>query len=283
MNDKAAKILLASVILVRSSSFMLNKYSLSDMDVFNLMAVRFLMAFLILLIIFAKKIINARKKDIWYGTIIGTVFFTVMSFEVASLTFCQSSTVAFIENTAIVLVPLFEIIIFRNMPVSKPRTAAGLLLSVAGVALLTLKDSVGDFNIGYILALMSSFTYAGAIIVTDRLSKKGDPVTQGIIQIGVMGILSLMFSCILEAPHLPSTPESLWAVVFLALVCSCFGFTFQPVAQKYTSSQTAALYCALGPLGAGVLGFLFLDEKLGISGLIGALLILAAMVISREK
>ena len=159
-----------------------------------------------------------------------------MSFEVASLTFCQSSTVAFIENTAIVLVPLFEIIIFRNMPASKLRTAAGLLLSVAGVALLTLKDSVGDFNIGYILAFMSSFTYAGAIIVTDRLSKKGDPVTQGIIQIGVMGILALMFSYILETPHLPSTPESLWAIVFLALVCSCFGFTFQPVSFKMFSS-----------------------------------------------
>lgn len=46
MSAKTAKVLLASVILARSSSYVLQKIGLTDIDVFNLMGIRFLMAFL---------------------------------------------------------------------------------------------------------------------------------------------------------------------------------------------------------------------------------------------
>ena len=47
MSEKTAKILLAAVILARSSSYVLAKIGLTDIDVFNLMGIRFLMAFLL--------------------------------------------------------------------------------------------------------------------------------------------------------------------------------------------------------------------------------------------
>ena len=47
MSEKTAKILLAAVILARSSSYVLAKIGLTDIDVFNLMGIRFLMAFFI--------------------------------------------------------------------------------------------------------------------------------------------------------------------------------------------------------------------------------------------
>ena len=107
MSEKNAKVLLASVILARSSSYVLQKIGLTNIDVFNLMGIRFLLAFIIMLLIFNKKLRYADKSSVISGLIVGTIYFVVMSFEVFSLKTCESSTTAFLENTAIVMVPLF--------------------------------------------------------------------------------------------------------------------------------------------------------------------------------
>ena len=67
-------------------------------------------------------------------------------------------------------------------------------------------------------------------------------------------------------------------ILALALVCSCFGFTFQPVAQRYTTADRAAQLCAINPLSTAVLSAIFLRERMGVQGIIGAALILAGIV-----
>ena len=247
MSEKNAKVLLASVILARSSSYVLQKIGLTNIDVFNLMGIRFLLAFIIMLLIFNKKLRYADKSSVISGLIVGTIYFVVMSFEVFSLKTCESSTTAFLENTAIVMVPLFEALLLKKMPL--PRTIIGFLMAITGVALMTLRGASIYFSVGHILAIGAAATYAVAIIITDRVS---NALVIGIVQLGTMGSLSVISSFLFETPHLPSEPMSWFAIVLLALVCSCFGFTLQPVAQKYTSAETTGLYCAFGPLGAGV-------------------------------
>lgn len=281
MSERTAKVLLASVILARSSSYVLQKISLTDIDVFNLMGIRFLMAFLIMLLIFNKKLLHADKASIAAGLAVGTVYFVVMSFEVFSLKTCESSTTAFLENTAIVMVPLFEAFLLKKMPL--PKTVAGFLMAMTGVALMTLQGTSIYFSIGHILAIGAAVTYAAAIIITDRVSKKADALVIGIVQLGTMGSLSAISSFIFETPHLPSEPMAWLAIVLLALVCSCFGFTLQPVAQKYTSAETTGLYCAFGPFGAGILGWICLGEALSIFALIGAVLILLSIVLVQKS
>lgn len=281
MTERAAKVLLASVILARSSSYVLQKIGLTDIDVFNLMGIRFLMAFFIMLIIFNKKLLHADRASIFAGLVVGAVYFVVMSFEVFSLKTCESSTTAFLENTAIVMVPLFEAILLKKMPL--PKTVIGFLLAMTGVALMTLQESSFYFSIGHILAIGAAITYAAAIIITDRVSKKADALVIGIVQLGTMGSLSAISSFIFETPHLPSEPMAWLAIILLALVCSCFGFTLQPVAQKYTSAETTGLYCAFGPLGAGILGWMCLGEALSIYALIGAVLILLSIILVQKQ
>ena len=45
MSEKRAELLLACVIIARSTSFVFNKLGLGTMTAFNLLAVRFLLAF----------------------------------------------------------------------------------------------------------------------------------------------------------------------------------------------------------------------------------------------
>ena len=277
MTERVAKILLASVILARSSSYVLQKIGLGGLDVFNLMGIRFLLAFFIMVILFHKRLLQTDKTSILAGFMVGAVYFVVMSLEVFSLKSCESSTTAFLENTAIVMVPVFEAVLIKKMPHSK--TAIGFLLAITGVALMTLQGSSFYFSVGHILAIGAAVTYAVAIIITDRVSKKVDALVVGIVQLGTMGSFSAIASCIFETPQFPAESEAWLAIILLAIVCSCFGFTLQPVAQKYTNAETVGLYCALGPLGAGVLGWICLGESLSSLVILGAALILLSIVI----
>ena len=72
-------------------------------------------------------------------------------------------------------------------------------------------------------------------------------------------------------------------VLALALVCSCFGFTFQPMAQRRMPAQRAAQFCAIGPLSASTLSAVFYHERFGPVGLAGAGLILAAILLQGGK
>ena len=56
MKEKQAEILLAAVITAWATSFIFAKWCLADPDTFNLLAVRFLLAFLLLGVLFFRKL-----------------------------------------------------------------------------------------------------------------------------------------------------------------------------------------------------------------------------------
>ena len=69
------------------------------------------------------------------------------------------------------------------------------------------------------------------------------------------------------------------SILFLTLVCSVFGFTLQPVAQRSLPADRAGMFSALNPVGAVFWGFLFLGEALTPAKLAGAALILAGLLL----
>ena len=92
-------------------------------------------------------------------------------------------------------------------------------------------------------------------------------------------LFAAVASLLLESPHLPGTAREWGVILALALVCSCVGFTFQPVAQRYTTAERAAQLCAVNPLSTAVLSAVFLHETMDILGIIGAALILCGIVL----
>ena len=60
MKEKQAEILLAAVITARATSFIFAKWCLADLDTFNLLAVRFLLAFLLPGALFSRKLRGVR-------------------------------------------------------------------------------------------------------------------------------------------------------------------------------------------------------------------------------
>lgn len=275
MSRRNAEILLAAVIIARSTSYLFAKLSLNSIEPFNLLGIRFLISFVILNIIFFKKLKNINLYEILYGTILGISLFAVMSLELYGLKTIDSSMASFIENTAIVFVPIFEAILIRKLP--KFTAIISTFITLFGVGLLTVQNTSFHLCIGQIFCFGAAILYAILIILTDRYSHKGDAIILGIIQIGIVGILGLISSLIFEQTHLPTTSQEWTFIIFLILICTVFGFTFQPLAQKYTSAERAGQFCALNPVSAAILGWIFLNETMDLLKIIGAILILGSV------
>lgn len=277
MSRRQAELLLAAVILTRSTGYLFSKAGIESLGVFNLLAARFLLAFVLLAIIFFRKFKGVKPCDILRGAVLGGVFALVMALELIALKTTDTSTASFLENTAIIFVPLIEAWLLRRAP---ERTALiSAAAAVAGVALLTLGSGGFGFTSGELYCLCAALLYALAIIITDRFSRRGDGLMIGVMQVGFIGIYSLAASFIFEVPRLPSGGSEWGVILALAIVCTCVGFTFQPVAQAHLSSECAGLFCALSPVFASLLGVVFLGEAVTLQGVFGAALILFSLYI----
>lgn len=278
MTRRKAEFLLAAVILARSTSYLLSKLTMQTMEPFTMLSARFITAFLLLILLFGKKLTNLAPATLLRGMMLGGAFFSVMAAELFGLRTTDSSTTSFLENTAIVFVPLLEALLHRKLPRLPALLSAAV--TMFGIGLLTLRGGAFSLKSGELLCLLAAVLYASSIILTDRLSRRDDPLTLGILQVGFIGLFALTASFLFETPRLPATGLEWGAILALALVCSGFGFTLQPVAQRYTTSERAGMFCALNPVSAAILGTVFLGEKLGLQSILGAGFVLAGILLS---
>ena len=107
---RSYELLLIAVIAARATSFIFSKMILESLAPFNLLAVRFIIAFVLLALIFNKAVRSLAARDLLAGTVIGTAFFITMACEMIALTQAASSLVSLLENCAIIFVPLLEIL-----------------------------------------------------------------------------------------------------------------------------------------------------------------------------
>ena len=278
LSRSRAELLLAGVMIARATSYLFSKLILEGMGVFNLLGGRFLLGFVLLSALFFPRLKQLNRKTFLAGIIMGGMFFLVMTAELNGLKRTASGTASFLVNTAIVLVPLLKAVWTRRFP--KAKTVLSALLCFAGVAFLTLAGGV-RFGAGERWCLIAALLYACTILITDRLSHSGiDTLAAGIVQVGAIGALSLAASFLFETPRLPNGTTEWIGIVMLAVVCTGFGFTLQPVAQSGTTAERAGMFCALNPMVAATLGILFLGESFAAQSIIGGVLILAGILLA---
>ena len=282
MTYRQAELLLAAVIIARATSFLAIMLTLGSFDTFNIMAMRFCIAFLCLVPFVFRHLKNIDKSTLRHGIILGAIFFLVIASELTALDMTEnSSTVSFLENTAIVMVPVAEALIRRKKP--EKSTILCSAVALAGVGILLMGNKRMELNLGIAMCICTAILYTLYIILTDRLSHKDDPLILGFITIGTVGILSFTASMLFEDPRLPQTTNEWIGVAFLAVVCGSIGTALQPAAQRRIPSEKVSLFCALSPLTACALGWLFLGEWQGPTGVIGAALILSGIILSNNK
>lgn len=179
------------------------------MGKFTLLAVRFLLAFAFLAALFRRRLLQIDRRTLLSDLAMGSIYFCVMTAELTALKTVETSTVSFVTNTAVVIVPLIQAALSRRW--LERRVLFGALACLLGMALLTLRGGLTlTPGVGY--CILEAFLYSTAILVTDRLTHAGaDPLLSGVVQVGFLGALALIASFLFETPHCPAAARSGWS------------------------------------------------------------------------
>lgn len=153
-------------------------------------------------------------------------------------------------------------------------------LAVVGVGFLSLTQvEAGNGRWGIVLTVLAAVSYAVCIMTTEKVSQNADPLTVGIIQLGTMGALSFTASVLTGSFEIPNSGRQWIFMLLLVLLCSCFGFAFQPLGQKYLPAEEAAVLTVVNPFTASMMGVFVAGENLTVLKCAGYALILSSLVL----
>jgi drug/metabolite transporter (DMT)-like permease len=279
-SQRKADSIIALISMAWGSSYLLMKIGLDSIEPFNMVALRFGIAFVITFFIFNKRARRVDRSTLFHASILGCILYSVFGMLMYGLRTTSASTAGFLTSTTVVFVPILQFVFFSKK--TDWRVALGIIFAIVGIALLTIQDQL-LFNQGALFCLCGALLYAIHILVTDRFIRQSNSLLLGIYQLGFASLFGLVSSLLIEHPTMPTTTMQWLAVLGLAIICSAFGFVVQPIAQKYTSPDHTALLFALEPVFAALFAFIFLHEVLSIRGYIGAVFVLFGVVISAYK
>ncbi|WP_368654598.1 DMT family transporter [Ornithinibacillus sp. 4-3] len=284
MTRTQANLILVTITISWGTSYIFMKMAADTMSAFSIVALRFGIAFILMFLLFYKKMLKVDRRTLQYSFVLGALLAATFIVFIAGVRTTSASVAGFLTSTTVMFVPLFQMIITRKLPVRKIRIA--VLLAFIGLLLFSIK---GDFSLstGALLCLAGAAIYGVYIIVTNKFAKEVDAFVLGIYQLGFTGVIALMFVFIAQTPLTPPSKMEWIAVLGLAIICTAYGTTMQPVAQKYTTAENTGFIFALEPLFAAGFAFILLNETLTGQEYIGAAFILISVLIAnytpREK
>lgn len=271
MKHNLAKIYLVIVAIIWGTGFLATALAIDFYTPAQILALRFTIAFVVLAAVYHQEIRTTTKKEFIHGSIVGLFLYVAFIFQTVGLQYTTVSKNAFLTAVNIVLVPLISALILGKK--IKIEIWLGVIITLLGIGVLSLTDSLVEINLGDILTLVCALFFALQIIATDRFSKEMSTVKLMAIQMGVAGLLSWITVGVTGETSLNLSSEALLPVIYLGLVSTLIAYYLQTYAQKFTSGTETAVILSTESI-FGMLGsVIFLGEKVTTSLLIGAVLI----------
>ncbi|WP_400163343.1 DMT family transporter [Brevibacillus sp. TJ4] len=264
------------VTLFWGSSYVFMQLGLGDLEPFNLIALRFLLAFFLAFPLLYPRIKRPEGKTLLQAFVLGGLLFGVFATITTGIKSTTASQAGFLVSLTVIFVPLLSVFLGAKPPA---RVFAGACTALLGIALMTLSSSL-QMSEGDALCIAGALFYASHILVTGRWAGHSDPLQLGVYQLGFTAVFALLFSFLLETPRLPESGVAWVAVLALGILCSAIGFIVQTVAQRYTSASHTAVIFSMEPVFAAVFAFLVFGEMLSLRGYIGAALVLVGLLIA---
>ena len=191
------------------------------------------------------------------------------------LKYTSASNAGFLISLSVVFIPVISALILKQRVEKK--VMIGVCLAIIGIALLTLNSQL-KVGIGDLLCILCALLFALHIIVTGVYTRDVDSITLSVLQLGFVGIFSIVFSVFTKTVKLPSTGLSWFAILALSILCTAVGYIVQTTAQQYTNASHTGLILSLEPVFSAIFAFAFLGEILSVKGYIGAAILLSGVL-----
>ena len=274
---------LLGVCAIWGSTFVVVKNALADASPLVFLGLRFFLATAILVALFGRGFLAARRGVARAGAVIGALLFAGYIFQTVGLQYTTPSKSAFITTLSSVLVPLLAVVALRRRP--NAWAVLGLGIAAAGAYFLTIP--AGEFALarGDSITFFCTVAFAGHIVAIAHYAPRYGFSALALGQVATalaLASVAIPLGALtgLEAPRVAWTGNLLGALVVTAVLATVLAFSVQTWAQQFTPATHTAVIFTTEPVFAAVTSYLVLGEKLGARETLGAGLILAGVLVA---
>ncbi|MDF2840746.1 MAG: hypothetical protein K0Q99_1518 [Clostridia bacterium] len=265
------------VAMVWGGGFVVTKNALEVITPLYFLSLRFMIAGVIMAIIFLPKLKKASWQDVKNSCIVGVFLslgFITQTFGANLTTPAKSS---FITGLNVVLVPFIMIMFTKKFPGKKAVITA--IVAFLGLSLISVNQqmiiSPGDF-----LTFLCAIFYACHIVSIGYFANKTDAIVLATIQVLFAGVICTILAIPIEpVPVLAGI--SIWSGIFYsAILSTLLAFLIQNLAQRNTPSTHAAIILCLESVFGALASVLFWHESMTLKMILGCVLIFVAIIIN---
>jgi len=275
-----ADISLLLVAMVWGGGFIAVKGALDNITPFYIMAMRFGISVLIMLIILRKKIKHITKNELKIGTFVGLLLFLGFAAQTVGMKYTTVGKNAFLTGTNVVIVPFLYWAISKKKPDRFSLISA--FLCFIGIGMLTLDGGL-YLGLGDSLTLLCAVFFAAHIVSVGYFAQKVNVISLIIIQLGSAAVFSIIAALIYEPLPQVLNSNTIFAIGYLGIFSTMFAFIVQNVAQKYTTPTHAAIILCLESVIGSILSVIMLNEIFTLKMVLGCLIIFIAIITTETK
>jgi len=277
---------LFAVAFVWGTTFVVVKNAITEISPVYFLALRFWLATLCMLFIFAPAFFKAGWGVVWRGmrggAAAGAFLWLGYILQTVGLQYTTAGNSGFLTGLYILLVPVISALLYRRWP--RAAELVGIGIASVGMLLLTLPSLNRQFHLnrGDVLTLACAIAFALHLLTLGYFSQRERFEAVAVGQIFCAAVLSSVMLCF-EPPVARWTPNVLFGIVLTGVFATAFAFALQTWAQQYTTATRTALIFALEPVFAFVTAVLSGGEIVKWSSVLGGFFIVGGILMVELK
>lgn len=266
---------LVGVTAIWGSTFVVVQHAIEKMPVTDFLTWRFTMAALAMLLLRPRSVAALGRSGRQAGVLLGLALGTGYLLQTLGLQHTSAAVSGFITGMFVVLTPLGAAVLLGTRP---GWTAWGAVaLATVGLGLLSLHGlSVGS---GELLTLGCAAAFSLHIVGLGQWAASHDAFGLAVVQL----LTTAALCAVVAVPGGLAVPPDagVWgALALTALAATALAFVVQTWAQAHLPPTRAAVVMTMEPVFAGLFAVAVNGDALGPKTLLGAALVLGAMVLT---
>jgi drug/metabolite transporter (DMT)-like permease len=274
-DTRRATLALVGVTAIWGSTFVVVKDAVEEIPVTDFLTWRFGLAALAMLVVRPRSVAALGPSGRRAGLLVGLALGAGYLFQTVGLQHTSAAVSGFITGMFVVLTPLGSALLLRTKVDGSAWLA--VVVATAGLALLSLHGlSVGY---GELLTLGCAAVFALHIVGLGRWASSYDAFGLAAVQLITTAVMCA--ACAVPGGlEVPRSGTVWWALALTSIGATAVGFVVQTWAQSVMPPTRAAVIMTMEPVFSGLTAVVVAHEHLGPRVVLGALLVLAAMLLT---
>ncbi|MGG2015709.1 DMT family transporter [Bacillus sp. S10(2024)] len=271
--------------------YVISKIVLGYIQPWLLLEIRFIISLFVLgSITWWKGLWKIHRQDVFKMAMIGLVGYTgSIGMQFVGTNLSSAAMGSLITAASPALISIFAFYILKEKLQINKITA--LILATIGVlcviGLPSTNNQTESMYLGNIILFGAAITWAIYTVLSKVQTQKYSSLTVTTWS-NLFGVIFTIPIVIWEQAVTPTDlPKDVWiwlGVLYLGIISTAVAFYFWNKGFEYLDASTGSLFFFLQPIVGSLLGFLLLDESLGITFILGACLIgIGVYLSSKEK